>query len=91
MDFFNQTPEEISTLSLLLAISISNQYDLGKLAVITAFLSSLSSNLGLIAVERGIFERPADNSNTNSSSDVSDLEQRIADLEAIISGSKPTI
>lgn len=89
MDFFNQTPEEIATLSLIVAINIANQYDLDKLAVIIAFISAVNSNLGLIAVERGIFEKASTSSDNNSTSNVSDLEKRISELEDILSETKP--
>lgn len=89
MDFFNQTPEEISALSLLFAINIANQYDLDKLAVVIAFMSSVNSTLGLIAVERGIFEKAGTNSTSHSGSDVADLKRRISDLEEILSESRP--
>ena len=89
MDFFNLTPEEISTLGLLFAINISNQYDLDKLTVVIAFMSSVTSTLGLIAVERGVFEKAGTNSTSNSSSDVADLKRRISELEAILSESRP--
>lgn len=89
MDFFKQTPEEISTLSLLFAINISNQYDLEKLVVVISFLSSISSTLSLIAVERGVFEKAATNSTSDSSSEVAELKRRLSELEAIISEPRP--
>ncbi|MEQ8153624.1 MAG: hypothetical protein ABRQ25_01840 [Clostridiaceae bacterium] len=53
MDIFNLSPEEISALSLVIAIALSKQYtDDDQLGILAVFFTAIGDILGLIQLQR---------------------------------------